>query len=254
LVLAIETLLDVTTLTVEEITGRLKAAEEEDEEPGQKPLSVGGKLYYTEDQWLDRYRKKEQESNRGGAGSSNRGKRRGGGKGRGNGAGRPNTVDGAGGSKPRNDDKCKYCGKGGHWAKECRSRLRDEARAQANVAQDDEPTLLLIHGGQALAVTSSALSPSSNAMKAASATPTSTPEVDAHAAVPVLHQQHRNSSAPATKPIHLVEAKVFATFADKSDDPGRWILDTGASNHMTGVRGAFVDLDTGITGTVGMAR
>jgi transposase InsO family protein len=118
------------------------------------------------------------------------------------------------------------------------------------VAQDDEPTLLLIHGGQALAVTSSASSPSSNAMKAASATPTSTPEVDARAAVPVLHQQHRNSSAPATKPIHLVEAKVFATFADKSDDPGRWILDTGASNHMTGVRGAFVDLDTGITGTV----
>jgi hypothetical protein len=44
LVVSIETLLDVSTLTVEDITGRLKAAEDVDDAP---PLSMGGKLYLT---------------------------------------------------------------------------------------------------------------------------------------------------------------------------------------------------------------
>jgi hypothetical protein len=46
LVVSIETLLDVSTLTVEDITGRLKAAEDADDAP---PPSMGGKLYLTEE-------------------------------------------------------------------------------------------------------------------------------------------------------------------------------------------------------------
>ena len=30
----------------------------------------------------------------------------------------------------------------------------------------------------------------------------------------------------------------------------RWYLDTGASNHMTGSRAAFAELDSAVTGTV----
>jgi hypothetical protein len=48
-----------------------------------------------------------------------------------------------------------------------------------------------------------------------------------------------------------VEEKVFATIGDEEDPgPHRWVLDTGATNHMTGSRAAFADIDTSITGTV----
>ena len=51
--------------------------------------------------------------------------------------------------------------------------------------------------------------------------------------------------------LHLVEKKVHAEFDDAADqDPTRWILDTGASNHMSGSRAAFANLDTGVTGSV----
>ena len=32
-------------------------------------------------------------------------------------------------SKAAKDDKCRYCNKKGHWAHECRKRLRDEGEA-----------------------------------------------------------------------------------------------------------------------------
>jgi transposase InsO family protein len=49
----------------------------------------------------------------------------------------------------------------------------------------------------------------------------------------------------------VVEAKVFAQLDDGGEhDPAMWILDTGATNHMTGSRSAFAKLDTAVTGTV----
>jgi hypothetical protein len=51
--------------------------------------------------------------------------------------------------------------------------------------------------------------------------------------------------------IHLTEKNVYPSFDSAANrDPSRWILDTGASNHMTGARSAFASLDTGITGSV----
>ncbi|EEC81933.1 hypothetical protein OsI_25798 [Oryza sativa Indica Group] len=60
---------------------------------------------------------------------------------------------------------------------------------------------------------------------------------------------------PAPRPrldvVELVEQKVFAALDDATDhDNKRWILDTGASNHMTGSRAAFSDIDTNVTGNV----
>ena len=44
---------------------------------------------------------------------------------------------------------------------------------------------------------------------------------------------------------------MFATFDAADDqDPKRWVLDTGATNQMTGSRGAFSELDTSIVSTV----
>ena len=43
---------------------------------------------------------------------------------------------------------------------------------------------------------------------------------------------------------------MFADIDDTEKDPQQWILDTGATNHMTGSRTAFSDLDTSTVGTV----
>ncbi|WVZ49093.1 hypothetical protein U9M48_000474 [Paspalum notatum var. saurae] len=143
LVLSIETLLDISALSLEEVTGRLKAAEDDEPPP---PPSAGGKLYLTEEQWLERHKKKEQEEGRGAGGSGGCGKRgrskwrgRGGGK---NTDGGKSTDGGSNstGKTGRSDDKCRNCGKPGHWAYECRSKPKREE--QAHVAQEEESTLL----------------------------------------------------------------------------------------------------------------
>jgi hypothetical protein len=57
--------------------------------------------------------------------------------------------------------------------------------------------------------------------------------------------------APQCVCIELVEKKVFTALDDEADrDPRSWIMDSGVSNHMTGCRAAFSDLDTSVTGNV----
>ena len=48
--------------------------------------------------------------------------------------------------------------------------------------------------------------------------------------------------------MHLNEKDVVP--ADRDEDSDVWVLDTGASNHMTGRRDALASLDTSIGGTV----
>jgi hypothetical protein len=55
LVLSIETLLDVSTLSIEEVTGRLKTAEEDTIESS----VAEGKLLLTEEEWAEKNKKKE---------------------------------------------------------------------------------------------------------------------------------------------------------------------------------------------------
>lgn len=51
----------------------------------------------------------------------------------------------------------------------------------------------------------------------------------------------------STAGLHFDEPKVFAAFdGAPAPDLARWILDTGASNHMSGSRSAFAHLDSGI--------
>jgi len=134
LVISIETLLDIDTLSVEEVTGWLKATT--DNEPS-LAQDVAGKLLLTEEQWLERYKKRDKDSGRGGSSSGGRGKRRGRGRGRGTGS---DSRASASSGQTVTDDACKACGKKGHWTKDCRSKKKLE---HAHVAQDDEPTLLL---------------------------------------------------------------------------------------------------------------
>jgi hypothetical protein len=54
---------------------------------------------------------------------------------------------------------------------------------------------------------------------------------------------------PGTQQImHLNEEKVY--LQDRDEDKDSWVLDTGASNHMTGWREALTSLNTSVHGTM----
>jgi len=56
--LSTETLLDMSTLSIEDVTGRLKAVEDRAEAPAR--TTVGGQLLLTEEQWAARLRERKQ--------------------------------------------------------------------------------------------------------------------------------------------------------------------------------------------------
>jgi hypothetical protein len=121
--------------------------------------------------------------------------------------------------KAGRDNTCNYCGKKGHWAHECCKKKRDEA-AQAHLAQgeEEEQSLLMAHS------------------------------VVIHSRSPPLP---RSPSPPPRRAIHIAEQKVYANLGPgQHHDRGLWVLDTGATNHMTGSREVFAELDTQIYGTV----
>jgi hypothetical protein len=55
IVLAIQTLLDVSNLTLANVMGRLKAAEQEMEDPP-PTVNHNGKLYLTEEAWVEKWK------------------------------------------------------------------------------------------------------------------------------------------------------------------------------------------------------
>jgi hypothetical protein len=137
IVVAIQTLLDVETLTLANVIGRLKAAEDELELPSAL-VNHAGKLYLSEEAWEEKWKLWEGSS---GGGSSSRGSgsgSRGANRGRGNGG---NDRDSSGSSPPRPDKVGRdQCGKKGHWARDYRSKPKKEA---AYAAQEEESLMLI---------------------------------------------------------------------------------------------------------------
>jgi hypothetical protein len=111
LVISIETLLDVSTLPLEEVTGRLRSAEED----GVAPPTAEGKLLLTEEEWLKRNKKASGDRSCGGSNGC-RGGRSHGGRNRGRGRGHGGHGDGACslGGRGGNSNNCHQCGKPGH--------------------------------------------------------------------------------------------------------------------------------------------
>jgi hypothetical protein len=126
---SIESLLDLSTMLIEEAIGRLKVVDGDEPQPLSGPITVGRKLHLTQEQWeacQDDGKKGESPPSTGGRKRSKRHKSRGGAQagaqGRAEGspteAGAPSGA--AGNQKPARDDAYHNCGKLGHWAKECR--------------------------------------------------------------------------------------------------------------------------------------
>jgi hypothetical protein len=71
LALSIETLLNFTELTIEEVTGHLKAIDYH-EQLSSEPVTIGGKLLFTEEQWLARQRERKKREASGSSSSHKR--------------------------------------------------------------------------------------------------------------------------------------------------------------------------------------
>jgi len=120
----------------------------------------------------------------------------------------------AGGGRPPSGDPCKKCGKAGHWTRDCRSKKKGAAHVAQ--AEEDEHALMYIAADTEVKATDASCS-------------------------------HLRSST-----VHLVEPKVHLHLSQKEEAavPCHWVLDTGATNHMTGTRSIFAELNHDITGTV----
>ena len=262
LVVSIETLLDIDTLSVEEVTGRLKAATDDEPAPAQ---TIGGKLYLTEEEWEARRRRREAENqNSGASGSSGR---RGRGRGRG-GRGRGNDSGSSSSSGPGKvgKDQCRRCGGKGHWARDCPAKPKKE---EAHVAQEEEASLLLVRSTPVVRISSSSLpltdppashSAGSPAMgegpsQARRATPAgSSGGFDEPESRALRFSSDGGAGSGQGGPrgsVHLREQKVLVHLgAEEEHEATSWVLDTGATNHMSGCRVAFAELDPAVCGTV----
>ncbi|WVZ54781.1 hypothetical protein U9M48_005530 [Paspalum notatum var. saurae] len=208
---SIEALLDLSKVSIRKVAGRLRAVEQRKKTAQSQMKDDAGRLLLTEEEWLA-------QGTRGGPSYGGRGasgRRRGRGRGRGSGCSDTRVGEGRNdyGNRfgPKLWDICNRCGKKGHWARECRQK-----KAEANFIQEEEGALLMVTATQMVE---------------------SAPEL-----------------APRKKDvrhIQLKEEKVFIQLDDEGvRETKQWVLDTRATNHMSGSRAAFAELDTDVCGTM----
>jgi uncharacterized membrane protein YgcG len=129
-VISIETLLDVSTLSIEEVTGWLKAVEDD----GVETSAAEGKLLLIEEEWVEKNKKKEGDGSRGRSNGGCGGRGCGGG-GRGCGRDSGGRGDGVGPSGARSNNNRHHCGKPGHWPHDCRNK-QPKKKERAFTAQE----------------------------------------------------------------------------------------------------------------------
>jgi hypothetical protein len=119
---AIQVSADLATLTLEDASGRLRAAQEADAEDDEAPPPhADGKLYLTRDQWEAQARREKGDGS-GSSAASKSGARRGRARRAPSGSG----SDAGPGQKVA-ADQCRRCRKTGHWARECPTKPKNQA-------------------------------------------------------------------------------------------------------------------------------
>jgi hypothetical protein len=146
---SIETLLDLESISVDELVGRLKPTEERINRNGGGTIAS---LHLTEDELIAKITSRLKIAGGGNTDQQKAASSSGGNHGRGRCRGRGKNSDGHGGGDGGNtgrggnsvaNDECRYCGKRGHWVRECRKKKRDE-QAHAAQAEDDGEAALLV--------------------------------------------------------------------------------------------------------------
>ncbi|CAD6334291.1 unnamed protein product [Miscanthus lutarioriparius] len=186
-VVSIEMFCDLKKLTVEELIGHLRAAEERFDEKVEQITDKAGWLLLAEEDWLEKHKHRFQVDRKDGGGSGSGGGSTGATSGSaghwkaksvahsdggGSGSGRL-TSEGM----PRWKGRCHNCNIYGHWAEDCKRPKREKKKKEAkqpkaNVAvQGDHGAVLLmaavasVHSGSAFAGQNQAGTPSTNASK-----------------------------------------------------------------------------------------
>jgi hypothetical protein len=205
------------TMTVEDLVGRLRAAEERLDDKVEQIVDKAGRLMLAEEDWLEKHKHRFNQGPKDGGGGSHGG----GSSGRGghgghykakaparSDGGSPGAVKLTSEGTPRRKGRCRNCNIYWHWEQDCKrpkkEKKKDAKPPEANVAVGDAEAGALMLAACGVDVVRG----------------------PAHA-------------------VHLTEKVVPVVVPD-----GVWVLDTGASNHMTGNKSALTQLNEGMRGTV----